>query len=334
MPSLQEFLCCPSCRGDIALVSKHYHCPDCRRDYPILLDDIPNLRLDMDDEHLAVEEERVAALLERYDRQSFDELLRWYMQVTTTPSLLDHQLAYEAAWQKRGLIERFKIRTLLEGSTVRGPESGLHLDIGCGKGALLFTLASEFDVSIGVDRSLPYLILARKLRQELELDNVHLICGSAEDLAVRSGRASLVTALDLIEHVQDQNRMLDEIVAALGEDGAIFLNCPNRLSLFAKEPHVSLWGVGLLPRRWMESYVRYRRNEGYRIRLLSRRGLMRMLDERNFDYNMAGILFDPERSDLGGKESLLARFPLSHRLLNGPLIQFVPAYHVMAWRRS
>ena len=44
---------------------------------------------------------------------------------------------------------------------------------------------------------------------------------------------------------------------------------PNRYSLTA-EPHVFVFGVGLVPRRWQKSYVKYRSGQPYEyIRLLS-----------------------------------------------------------------
>jgi hypothetical protein len=58
--------------------------------------------------------------------------------------------------------------------------------------------------------------------------------------------------------------------------GAVFLNTVNRYSL-APEPHVNLWGVGLLPRAFQDRYVRWRRGVGYvNIRPLSYPELRRL----------------------------------------------------------
>src|SRR5262249_46083131 len=45
--------------------------------------------------------------------------------------------------------------------------------------------------------------------------------------------------------------------------GRLFLASPNRFSL-APEPHVQVWGVGYLPRRWMAPYVRWSRGVDFR----------------------------------------------------------------------
>jgi hypothetical protein len=54
------------------------------------------------------------------------------------------------------------------------------------------------------------------------------------------------------------------------------VNTVNRFSL-AREPHVYLWGVGFLPRRWQAPYVRWRRDASFEnIGLLSYRELRRL----------------------------------------------------------
>jgi SAM-dependent methyltransferase len=60
---------------------------------------------------------------------------------------------------------------------------------------------------------------------------------------------------DVIEHVGDQRATLREAHRVLVPGGRLFLASPNRYST-APEPHVQVWGVGFLPRRWMPAYVR------------------------------------------------------------------------------
>ena len=48
----------------------------------------------------------------------------------------------------------------------------------------------------------------------------------------------------------------------LRSSGEINLRTTNRFTLLP-EPHVDIWGVGFVPRRWADAYVRWRGGTGY-----------------------------------------------------------------------
>ncbi len=58
----------------------------------------------------------------------------------------------------------------------------------------------------------------------------------------------------VIEHVEDQEQTLREIIRVLKKGGILLLETPNRFT-FHREPHVKVYGVGFVPRRWMKNYV-------------------------------------------------------------------------------
>ena len=127
--------------------------------------------------------------------------------------------------------------------------------------------------SWGVDIALRWLLVARKRLDEEGLAHVRLVCGCAERLPFCDRGFAGVVAGDVIEHVGDQAATLAEAHRVLVPGGRLFLASPNRFSL-APEPHVQVWGVGYLPRRWMAPYVRWTRGIDFRaIRTL---GLRRM----------------------------------------------------------
>lgn len=237
-----QFLCCPACLADLVAVDEALACGGCEAIYPII-GGIPVLRKEP---LRAKEMRRVEQLLERFDASDFRGLMRFHIGETTKDALLEVELDYELEWARRGAKQLYRIQAMareLAGeafSINRVP--GLYLDIGCGKGAMLATMAGRCERAIGLDYSLEYLILARKLFEELGADNVFLIAGSNLELPIRSGCATLLTAIDVIEHIPDQARGMAEDTRVLKPGGVIYMNSPNRYSVFAVEDHVQLCG--------------------------------------------------------------------------------------------
>ncbi len=103
----------------------------------------------------------------------------------------------------------------------------------------------------------------------------HLVCGCADHLPFAAGVFDTVSSVALLEHVPDAPAALREFARVLRPAGRIVVWTSNRFSL-APEPHVGVWGVGFLPRRWMGAYVRWRRSLAYEKKhLLSRFELAR-----------------------------------------------------------
>jgi SAM-dependent methyltransferase len=80
----------------------------------------------------------------------------------------------------------------------------------------------------------------------------------------------------VIEHVGDVPTYLREIDRVLAPGAHAAFATPNRYSLTA-EPHVFVWGVGWLPRRWQKRYVKLCSGRSYDfVRLLSVREARRL----------------------------------------------------------
>ena len=94
--------------------------------------------------------------------------------------------------------------------------------------------------------------------------DIPLICCCAEYLPFEGDSFDLVVANNVLEHLPDQKQMVRESFRVLTSPGTFFSITTNRFTL-GPEPHVRLWGVGFLPRRWMEPYVRLIRGIPYRF---------------------------------------------------------------------
>jgi len=324
------YLCCPACLAELVAMGEALVCAGCESVYPIVAG-IPDLRTDASQPK---ETRRVEQLLERFDSSDFRGLMRFYIGETTKDSLLEVELDYELEWARRGTKQLYRIESMARGlggdAIAVDHFPGLYLDIGCGKGAMLATMAGRCDQAIGLDYSLEYLILARKLFQELGADNVLLIAGSNLALPLRSDCASLLTSIDVIEHIPDQAKGMAEDMRVLKPGGVIFMNSPNRYSVFAVEDHVRLWGVGFVPRRWMKGYVKALSGLSYEgVWLMSYRQLRRLAREHSEHYEIRGVLFDPSSPDLSSKERILARSKRLLSLFDAGFKYVLPSHQLM-----
>jgi SAM-dependent methyltransferase len=102
---------------------------------------------------------------------------------------------------------------------------GRHLDLGCGEGDFLAALhaTTRLDCS-GADPHPGYLATASQRCPDLPL---HLIPADG-GLGLRDEEFDSVSLLDVLEHVPDEGRLLDEIHRVLAQGGLLVLTVPRR----------------------------------------------------------------------------------------------------------
>ena len=106
------------------------------------------------------------------------------------------------------------------------------LDVGCGTGANLIMLSKYGDAE-GVDVSEDALAFCR----ERGLDKVRL--GAGEALPYEDGTFDLVTALDVVEHMDDDLAGLSEMRRVLRPGGKVLLFVPTFMFLWGLQDDVS-----------------------------------------------------------------------------------------------
>jgi SAM-dependent methyltransferase len=308
-------LVCPGCQGDLVAGPPTqsgsgatpgiatWSCSSCGRTARGLRG-IVDLRTG-DDLYLSNRDDWAFArrLDEDFERLDFRGLLERYFDLAdeVPPDLRRRQIAHILTAPDRA-------RRWLE---ALGPVVGGRplLDLGCGTGSFLAAVGREVGPAPawGVDIALRWLLVARKRLDEEGLTHVRLVCGCAERLPFADRSFGGIVAGDVIEHVADQAATLAEAHRVLVPGGRLFLAAPNRFSL-APEPHVQVWGVGFLPRRWMAPYVRRVRGLDFRaIRTLGYGEWTRLLRQSPFG---RGTIRAPE---LPGAD--LARFgPVKRRV--------------------
>ena len=106
------------------------------------------------------------------------------------------------------------------------------LDVGCGTGANLILLSKYGDAE-GVDVSEDALAFCR----ERGLDKVKL--GAGEELPYEDGTFDLVTAFDVVEHMDDDLAGLSEMRRVLRPGGRVLLFVPTFMFLWGLQDDVS-----------------------------------------------------------------------------------------------
>lgn len=277
---------------------------------------------DLETAQLLVEEEHLL---------DFEGLLHLYYRLHPEPTdeLHEAHMAHMA-----GELDQAQVALdLIEDRRPFAPGDAV-LEVGCGFGQFLASAAERVEHVVGVDLSLPFLVLARKRLG----GRGWLVAAEAERLPFPDATFAAVIAADVIEHLADQSQSLEQMGRVLMPGAPLFLSTPNRYSL-TPEPHVGLWGVGFLPRPWANSYVRRRRGVSYdRVRLLSGYDLRRTLG-RAFPGPARLLLpglsarqlehFSPFKRRLARAYVTLRRLPL----LRNFFYLFGPFFHVVAVKR-
>ncbi|HEY2159631.1 MAG TPA: methyltransferase domain-containing protein, partial [Isosphaeraceae bacterium] len=268
MPARTAGYTCPACRGPVDGES----CATCGRSYPTVAG-LPDFRLESD-RYLDLDAERAKA--ERLARiaasTDLEGVARAYYAITPDVDpprcarYLDHILGAEG----RG-----------EALADRLDDGGPILEVGCGTGGLLAAAARRGLEITGVDIASRWLVVAGRRLDDHGLA-VPLVAASAERLPWPDGSFAAIVADSVIEHCDDPIAALREWRRLLRPGGRLVLWSPNRLAPVV-DPHVRLWGIGLLPRTWAIAYSRLRRAGAWVPRTLSPRGVARLARRAGFE---------------------------------------------------
>jgi SAM-dependent methyltransferase len=325
---------CPICRSTGSLHESAWKCSACRRDYPrysrIVDFRISDNRDDLSFAHLEAardEKERVGRALAMMSTATFPELVEnYFREFPTHPQIECGEKGTLLHAEKNGREVLFQMAQTSPINELAARPQSAALEVGCGAAGLTGILARCFHDVVALDADLDRMILAQKRCDELALKNVILLCAFAESMPIAQDGVDFITCIEVLEHATSQGDLISELRRILRPGGRLYLTTPNRFSA-GREPHVKLWGVGWLPRRFMNSYVRWRLGVPY----VGKRNLsyweLRKLMKKSFGADF--FFHRPRRS----------RYTVQARLANGLLrvpllanvVRFIVAgYHVNA----
>lgn len=195
-------------------------------------------------------------------------------------------------WKSHYISEYDRGLSLVELLRTRVPElalAGLRvLDIGCGDAGVLIALAEAGAHAHGIEPFEPSVARGR-VRAEEHGVSVDLRAGLAETLPFADATFDLVLLDNVLEHVQDRERTLDEIARVLRPGGVLYLVTPKPFALHSlvSDPHYAMAGLVLLPRplqKWYFERVRGGGEGNYGVGWIpTRRWVLARLRERGFE---------------------------------------------------
>lgn len=307
---------CPRCHRALERAAELYRCASCAAEYPVVLG-IPDFRI-FPDPWIGLEDDRNKArrLSELVAGRSFADAVRTYWEITpATPRPLaerftQHVLGAEArANDWLDWLDR-----------VEGPAAdGCWLDVGCGTADLVAAGARRGLTVVGLDIALRWLVVAAR-RDVLAGRTAQLVCANAEYLPFAAESFARAVSLGTLEHCRDADRVTADSSRVLRRGGLLRVRTVNRYSLLP-EPHVGVWGVGMVPRRWADRYVRWRNGQRYQHhRPLSPRELERGFHRAGFSGVQVGAaaMLAADRARMGGAMRWAA--PLYERLRRVPIV--------------
>ena len=152
------------------------------------------------------------------------------MQSHTYPLMYEVEGSHWWFVGRRTILESF-LKQIVE--KIRNPQSAIRiLDVGCGTGANLEMLG-KFGEAYGVDVSADALEFCRK-RGLSQVEQ-----GLAEDLPFAEESFDLVTALDVVEHLDDDVAGLKEMRRVLRKGGRALFFVPAFMFLWGVQDNVS-----------------------------------------------------------------------------------------------
>jgi len=335
MVPLLTVWCCPICRGRLAEEVKdtRLSCVRCGTPFDVIAG-IPDLRVARPSWVNADADREAALQLERDTRGlSIEAVMRRVF--ARQPHRTDEEVEYRV---RQVLASPARLRRQVQGWLRNVALTPGYVDVGCGPGLLLAASADEGVSGMGIDASLEWLVVARSMI-EAHGGRATLCAALCEALPLPDGSAPAIASLDVIEHCADQRRHLREVDRIAAPSASFALATPNRFSVTA-EPHVGVWGVGWLPARWQQRYVRMRSGKPYEfVRLLSVPGLKRLMKrETHFDgHFIVPQIADEEIELFAERRAQLARAynrAAEHRVLHWPLFAIGPFFRFVGVHRG
>jgi ubiquinone/menaquinone biosynthesis C-methylase UbiE len=186
---------------------------------------------------------------------------------------------------------------------------GKVFEIGVGLGAYLSRLAEDAQQAIGLDVEL------ERAQEAHQLVN-QIICGVGENLPFPANSFDMLLSNEVLEHVQDDRKSIEEMVRTLKPGGRMIIFCPNRGYPF--ETHGVYWRgnyrFGNIPMvNYLPNY--YRNKLAPHVRAYTRNQLEKLFKGLPVKFVSRAIIF-------GAYDNIIARHPGFGNFLR-KLLQFL-----------
>ena len=135
---------------------------------------------------------------------------------------------------------------------VANRKEGLILDVGCGVGQVAIKIAEEGSKCVGIDIS--PIAIKTATKDSKKNDNAFFMVASGYNLPFKQETFNTVGCFDILEHLENPERCLDEMTRVLKRNGTIVIASPNMLSpVYVKGLKQKILRLGKLLSKAVES---------------------------------------------------------------------------------
>jgi SAM-dependent methyltransferase len=187
--------------------------------------------------------------------------------------------------------------------------NGIVFEIGVGLGAYLSRLADHAQQAIGLD-------VEHERTRETHKFVDEVLCGVGEFLPFPDDSFDLILSNEVLEHVQNDVKSIQEMIRTLKPGGRLVIFCPNRG--YPYETHGIYWHgnykfgniplVNYLPDPWRNKLVPH-------VRAYSRKQLKQLFAGLPVKFIQKSIIF-------GAYDNIIARKPVVGKILRS-ILQFL-----------
>ncbi len=181
---------------------------------------------------------------------------------------------------------------------------GTILENGCGVGMYLKRLSADAALAVGLEIELP------RAREAAE-QKLMVLNGAGEALPFEGEKFDLVLSHEVLEHVADDRRCLEEIVRVLKPGGRLALFVPNRgypfethgIYMRGKYHFGNIFGVNYLPRKLRDKLAPH-------VRVYSGKDLEKLMEGLPLRVVERTVIF-------GAYDNIIAKYPQPGKFLRG-----------------
>jgi len=195
--------------------------------------------------------ERFASYRTLHNGRFFEAVADYLAEFADDPSL-GMYFDYAISANDRG---RFVAGILAGHANLAGAS---YLDVGCAYAGFLVGFAERGARVCGVELSERLIAVARANLADHGLDAEVIQADATVPLFEHASRYDLITCNDVIEHVEDPLRLVQNIALMLRESGLAYFEIPNRNHprFVLADGHFGMFGITLLGRGEAEGYFR------------------------------------------------------------------------------
>lgn len=126
------------------------------------------------------------------------------------------------------------------------------LDLGSGRGSFLIDCSKKGAIAEGLELNKEYIEKSLSRAKEARV-SIKVSQGIGEELSFQDGSFDFINMCEVIEHVNNPEKVLSEVYRVLKPGGKVYVSVPNRFGL--KDQHFGLYFVNWMPRSWSSKFI-------------------------------------------------------------------------------